>query len=250
MDWDAVKRRRMAREAGEAGDRRGIEPPDEWPWTSRNEFRSRLPAGRDGRHRRSAAGGPSRGGSAWQVLGAAVLAGGVYAAFHHEGGVSDRVKAVAERALTEQAHWSDVSGWIQEVAGGGLALPVMESGSGSSPIWSAPLSGTIVQDYSPQRPWVVFDGVPGAAAAAAGKGIVEQVDRRDPYGLYVVVNHGAKGKTLYGTLGDVQVKKGDYVYPGQALGHLAGQRPARLLFGYIVDGRYADPHTVLDGKGR
>ncbi|MBX6396579.1 MAG: M23 family metallopeptidase, partial [Alicyclobacillaceae bacterium] len=178
---------------------------------------------------------------------AAVLVGGVYVAFHQQGDVPARIQSVAERALTEQVNWGDVSTWLQDVAGSGLALPVQ---SGDSRLWSAPLSGTIAEDYRPDRPWVVFEGVPGAAVSAAGKGVVEQVDRKDPYGLYVVVNHGTRGKTLYGNLGDVQVKKEDYVYPGQAVGHLSGTRPARLLFGYIVNGQYANPHTVLDGKER
>ncbi|MCL6575630.1 M23 family metallopeptidase [Kyrpidia sp.] len=292
MDWDAVKRRRMARDAEEGGrvsHRAQDELREEWPrpevdrisesqgesesgWSARTgefqtNFDDRLWANWEDRFwsgRREAWSRSSKrrsrwrdvrptdglglGGLAWQILGAAVLVGGVYVAFHQQGALSDRVKAVAEKALTEQTNWSNVSGWMQEVAADGLAIPVAGSQGGS--VWSAPLSGTVVKDYSSDHPWVVLDGVPGAAAAAAGKGVVEQVDRKDPFGLYVVVNHGNRGKTLYGSLGDVVVKTGDYVYPGQALGHLSAQRPAQLLFGYIVNGRYADPHAVLDGKGR
>lgn len=253
MDWDAVKRRREARGTEQTAGWARWSPGSEGdPWPLRREFISAkhaIPGRAVRQRRRRRESGPALGALAWQVLGAAVLAAAVYLAFHQEGETARRIREVAAKALTQQMVWGDAAGWFQEVVGDGLALPAV--GTTSDPIWSAPLSGTVLQPYSPERPWVIFGGVPGAAVAAAGRGIVERVDRQEPYGLYVVINHGKRGKTLYGRLGDAQVKPGDYVYPGQAVGHLQGEKsPAQLLFGYIVEGRYADPRAVLEGKER
>ncbi|MCA9603184.1 MAG: peptidoglycan DD-metalloendopeptidase family protein [Polyangiales bacterium] len=66
---------------------------------------------------------------------------------------------------------------------------------------------------------VEFVASPGAGVRSAAEGTVVFAGEQSAYGRIVIVDHGDRYFTVYGGLGDIQVREGDMLSRGARLGH-------------------------------
>lgn len=99
-------------------------------------------------------------------------------------------------------------------------------------VW--PLKGDVVKSYNVDKmvyfetlqqfrtnPAIFIAGNPGADIVAATDGIVVSVGKEDKLGQTLTVDIGDGYRLLYGQLGDLKVKEGDYIKAGTVLAKLA-----------------------------
>ena len=87
----------------------------------------------------------------------------------------------------------------------------------------------------------------GAPAVTVGDGIVEQVGFQNDFGNMVVVKHSALHSTAYAHLSRIQVRKGQAVRQGDAVGAVGDTGWAtgpHLHFEFRINGRHVDPMTL------
>ncbi len=97
-----------------------------------------------------------------------------------------------------------------------------------------------------------FTAPKGTAIQSTGDGVVERVEKiRTGYGHNVIIDHGFGYKTLYGHMSRIDVKKGQKVKKGEAIGLVGstGSSTApHLHYEIIKDGRRVNPiDYCLDG---
>jgi len=94
---------------------------------------------------------------------------------------------------------------------------------------------------------VTLQAAPGAQVQAAGKGVVEKIEKVGKEDYTITINHGATaGKTIYSHLVSVSVAENDWVQPSQAIGMLAKKgESAELFFAYQQDNTFIDPADLL-----
>ncbi|WP_197460960.1 M23 family metallopeptidase [Ferroacidibacillus organovorans] len=107
-----------------------------------------------------------------------------------------------------------------------------------------PLRGTLVRPFSMLNPDIIIRGHRGSPIIAAAEGLVTQVGESAANGWYVTIDHGAMGQTFYAKMARVVVKPREYVTVGETIGYLPEQSP-ELTFGYIHNGRYENPATLI-----
>jgi murein DD-endopeptidase MepM/ murein hydrolase activator NlpD len=96
-----------------------------------------------------------------------------------------------------------------------------------------------------------LDGKTGDAVTAANAGEVVMVRDCFASGNTVLIHHGGTLFTAYFHLSKFEVKKGDLVTAGQALGKVGKTgrvTGAHLHFGVKLHGRWVDPQSLLDLK--
>jgi len=114
-------------------------------------------------------------------------------------------------------------------------------------IW--PTSGKVSQRYT----WyhraidIANKNAPSVVAAAGGK-VASVIHSRVGYGNHIVVDHGNGYQTLYGHLARIQVKAGQAVSSGQAIGQMGSTGRStgiHLHFEVFKNGAKLNPLTVL-----
>lgn len=125
-----------------------------------------------------------------------------------------------------------------------------------------PLSGEIIRAFSGEEliynqtldMWTTHNGVDISAekenaVAAALAGEVESVVNDSSMGIVVTLSH-SNSKTVYAGLESADVKEGDKLNAGDAIGTAGtpafeADTGAHLHFEYIVDGEYVDPQKYF-----
>lgn len=186
-----------------------------------------------------------------QVIGAAILLLLVYAAFQSSAPLAQRAQQMVRTVMTSETDFSAVTNWISaKFKSANLAVPVLSQGGSAgvenlsfvTPLADFKVSGS----YDPAKtPGLVLETTPGAEVKTAAKGQVETYDKNDQYGIYVIVDHGQAGKTLYGNLESVTVKPGDWLYTGQTIGTTVKKESSSLYFAYFVQNKPANPQDIL-----
>lgn len=91
----------------------------------------------------------------------------------------------------------------------------------------------------------------GTPVRAVASGEVMVADAIGTYGLTVIVQHGGGDYSVYGSLGRADVKKGDKIAKGQALGTIGSadpDQPPHLHFEIRPKGRATDPLAWLQAR--
>lgn len=90
-----------------------------------------------------------------------------------------------------------------------------------------------------------FSAPTGTPIYASGDGVVEIAEHKgNGYGIYVVINHGYKYKTLYGHMSKVECKKGQKVKRGDLIGRVGSTGTSiapHLHYEVIKGGQKIDP---------
>lgn len=171
-----------------------------------------------------------------QLLVAALLVLGVW-----QFGDKQNTLGLAARYIKEEG-LSAASAWLpMEEIFPAAAQPQ----NASPPQFSPPLSGTTVRDFAASAAensdGVLIKGAEGDGVKAAAAGIVQQIDHKD--GVYTItLSHADDFTTIYGSLGAVNVQKGDSVEAGAVIATLSGDT---LSFSMQQKGISQDPLAWL-----
>jgi murein DD-endopeptidase MepM/ murein hydrolase activator NlpD len=129
-----------------------------------------------------------------------------------------------------------------------------------------PVGGTVVQGFGrevrPNGTAVIHNGIRISAAAglpvdAVAAGTIAIAEPMGTYGLTVIIQHPGGDYSLYGSLGRIDVRKGEIVNKGEVIGTVGTSDPdlgPHLYFEIRVGGtggtapRAADPLTWLRGR--
>jgi septal ring factor EnvC (AmiA/AmiB activator) len=115
-----------------------------------------------------------------------------------------------------------------------------------------PVAGSVQRRFNrgSESPGMEIASVDGAEARAVHGGVVAFAGAFTGYGNLVILEHNQQSYSLYGDLLDVNVKKGDRVERGQAVG-TAGPTPSGstgVYFELRIDGQPVDPLQWLRKK--
>lgn len=149
---------------------------------------------------------------------------------------------------------------------------VQQTGSAASNLWFSeesvltwPASGAVINGYSMDEtvffqtleqyqynPAMIIAGEAGETINASAAGTVTAIEESAQTGLTVTLDMGNGYSAVYGQLIDVQVKTGDYVAAGSAIGSL--NEPTKyysvegtnLYFQVLKDGEPVDPMNFME----
>jgi LysM repeat protein len=93
---------------------------------------------------------------------------------------------------------------------------------------------------------IVITGPAGSAVIASEAGVVKRTGYMRGFGRYVVVNHGNRYLTVYSNLMTVNVKEGDRIGKGGAIGLISDDRTLHFQIDYA--GKPRNPLDYLPGK--
>ena len=125
-----------------------------------------------------------------------------------------------------------------------------------------PVDGTVLYRYgrvvNPNNTTTRWNGIGIAAAKgtpvhSVAPGTVVSVGQLGTYGLTVIVQHGGGDYSVYGSLGRIDVKKGQQIQKGQAVGTVGAtdpDLPPHLHFEIRPKGRAVDPLEWLRAQRR
>ena len=123
-----------------------------------------------------------------------------------------------------------------------------------------PVDGTIIYRFgrviNPNNTSIRWNGVgiaatPGTAVRAVAQGEVMVAEAIGTYGQTVIIQHGGGDYSVYGSLGSIEVTKGQQVTKGQAIGTVGAtdpELPAHLHFEIRPKGRAMDPLVWLKNQ--
>jgi septal ring factor EnvC (AmiA/AmiB activator) len=161
------------------------------------------------------------------------------------------VEAEERRAAFTRAF--DTSGRPDAVAIYGADMGPTQDGQGGFRMLrgrlSFPIAGRaeVQQETRAGGPGLAFVTSPFTGVRSVAAGRVAFADRQEEYGLTVILDHGDRYFTLYGSLGRLDVRVGDSVAAGARLG-TAGSTdgsPAMLYFEIRRNGATLDPRPWL-----
>lgn len=173
---------------------------------------------------------------------------------------------VEETDENEQESREDVSDTT------GTEEGVQQTGSAASNLWFSeesvltwPASGAVINGYSMDEtvffqtleqyqynPAMIIAGEAGETINASAAGTVTAIEESAQTGVTVTLDMGNGYSAVYGQLKDVQVKTGDYVAAGSAIGSL--NEPTKyysvegtnLYFQVLKDGEPVDPMNFME----
>ena len=123
-----------------------------------------------------------------------------------------------------------------------------------------PVDGTIIYRFgrviNPNNTSIRWNGVgiaatQGTAVRAVAQGEVMVAEAIGTYGQTVIIQHGGGDYSVYGSLGSIEVTKGQQVTKGQAIGTVGAtdpELPAHLHFEIRPKGRAMDPLVWLKNQ--
>ncbi|MBI3790414.1 MAG: peptidoglycan DD-metalloendopeptidase family protein [Gemmatimonadetes bacterium] len=123
-----------------------------------------------------------------------------------------------------------------------------------------PVDGTIIYRFgrvvNPDNTTVRWNGIgiaatQGSAVRAVSSGEVMVAEAIGTYGQTVIIQHGGGDYSVYGSLGTIEVQKGQQVTKGQAIGTVGAtdpELPAHLHFEIRPKGRAMDPLVWLKNQ--
>ncbi|MFC4767912.1 peptidoglycan DD-metalloendopeptidase family protein [Effusibacillus consociatus] len=191
-----------------------------------------------------------------QVIGAAVLVLVTYVAFQSSHPLAERAQHVVRTVMTKETDITALSNWMASHLGNAnLAIPTSTAGSNTTIediTYEPPLKDfKVTTPYDAEKhPAVILQTTSAADVKAVTKGQVKEFDKNDKYGIYVIVDHGSAGQTLYGHLESGSVKPGDWVYTGQTIGKTAKKEPSDLYFARFIKNKPVNPQDILTQAGK
>ena len=117
---------------------------------------------------------------------------------------------------------------------------------GMDDLYLKPVSGEVVHAWSEMEPYMEFSCRPGDVIYASASGTVENVARGAGGQYLVSVAHSDGSSTRYAYLAETELRAGDPVLSGDALGTAAGDY---VYFELRVGGERADPGDLRIAAG-
>ncbi|AJY76065.1 M23 family metallopeptidase [Paenibacillus beijingensis] len=207
----------------------------------------------------SEGGGPLLRELRMRLLAAALLFGAVWGLFQAQGEWATGGQSFVTRALTQNMDFQAVAVWYRETFDGAPTFIPIFGGSDNEaksvagtvklPVTSPLEGGSIVRTFAELLSGVELAGKPQEDVGAAQEGRVTLVSGDSGSGFTVVIQHAGGRSTIYGNMSAAEVKKGDWVQPGQTIGELGPQvgtsGTALLYFAVKQNDSYVDPADVV-----
>ncbi len=226
-----------------------------WSGAGKSISPSRLPA---------AAAGTGSGfsgfftGFAVRLALAAVLFGVAWAWFRSDLPGSGEARAWATGAVTQDMDFQAVEAWYEQTFGGSPSfLPMFRSRAEAQEVFGGwkrsdailPVEGRIVQSYEQDGSGVRIAAPGDSRVKAVYAGRVLQVESGTDGKATVLIQHAGKIVTVYGNLQYPEVRAGDWVEAGEALGSVPPPLDAGgeslLYFAVRQNGNTVDPAEVV-----
>ncbi|CAH0119123.1 MULTISPECIES: M23 family metallopeptidase [unclassified Paenibacillus] len=190
----------------------------------------------------------------------ALLFAAVWGLFQVQKPWAGPAKSFIAQALTEEMNFQAIAAWYEQTFGGAPSfIPIFQTTdnraekANSTVAFVVPLDGSVVQSFA-----MTLKGIEIASSSsnhdysvkAVDTGRVVQVSRDPELGLTVAIQHAGQYLSVYGRLGEAEVKVNDWVQAGHEIGTLSESREASgaapmLYFALKKDGRYVDPADVI-----
>lgn len=139
-------------------------------------------------------------------------------------------------------------------------LKVQETALGFDPVnLSRPAFGEIIQRFewvNFNNTWRLHTGIDmvtaqGSNIMASAEGVVKEVTETSRDGLTVILEHGDGWESVYGNLGEVNVKKGDQIIKGTIIGISGGRschsKKPGFHFEITHNQQPVDPEKIIKG---
>lgn len=195
----------------------------------------------------------------FQLVASAVLFAAVWGLFQLNQPWAVKAQAILRSAMQSEFDFQALEAWYKRhFAGFPSFIPAWQGGSEALPIENVhsanvrslrpPISGQIVQPYSPDFPGVLIESRVPAQVANIDTGRVIYVGETKQTGLTVIIQHGHELLSLYGRLSSAAVEKDDWVEAGEPIGTLeapAGKSSGLLYFSIKRGGEYLNPADVM-----
>lgn len=136
------------------------------------------------------------------------------------------VRQFVSNAYSEEFQFAAIANWYEKQFGQPLALLPKNSDVAyqpedeeDSPVYAAPASGTIREDFSENGRGILVETDIDAEIEAAKGGIVIAVgEGEEGVGKHVIVQHYDETESTYGMLNDIYVNIYDHIQAGRVIG--------------------------------
>lgn len=154
------------------------------------------------------------------------------------------IKEFAHKVMERDYNFAGTAYWMKERLGQFPALiPTFTlKKEESHPVFSPPLEGTVVAAFASTHTGVIIETGIKSEVHPIGTGWVRFVGKNKGTGNTVMIQHADGKESIYGFLGEIYVRKNDWVYPETKIGLVDEQS----LFLQIKDNsQYLDPLDVI-----
>lgn len=191
----------------------------------------------------------------WKLVIAALLFVGVWSIFHYNNEWTLRGQAYIKQAMTDEIDFAAAAAWYnQTFAGAPSFIPIFKDQSGKAigvdgkvkfPTVSPLSEASLVRTFAELLNGIELAGPSAGQVVAAETGRVILVTDEH---ISIIIQHANKRVTVYGGLGEADVKVNDWVEAGDPIGRLpeADDGAQSLLYFAIKDNdHYVDPLDVI-----
>lgn len=193
----------------------------------------------------------------WKLALAILVFAAVWGMFRYETEWSLRGQAFVKQALTEEIDFAAAAAWYKQTfAGAPSFIPIFENesetvgadGTVKLPIVAPLQDGSLVRTFAELLNGIELAGTSEEQVVAAETGRVLQLTGGAEGESTIVIQHANQRVTVYGKLGQTEVKVNDWVEAGDPIGKLLkteGTEPSLLYFSVLENDKYIDPVGVI-----
>ncbi|GGE18600.1 hypothetical protein GCM10011571_20650 [Marinithermofilum abyssi] len=187
----------------------------------------------------------------FQVFFAFILLSVTYLVFQSKVPASQQAQSFIREVMVRDYNFAGAARWYQEHVGGSPAILPAFLQNKSQPekgkqVWVTPAKGKVIRPFDQEARGMVIRTNKEALVVAASEGWVVDAGKKEGLGMTVVIRHRDGKETWYGWLGNIRVKKKDWVKPRQLLGEVGNRGGESLLyFGMKQEDRFINPAAVI-----
>lgn len=194
----------------------------------------------------------------WKLVIALVLFGGIWTMFQYDTEYTRKGQALVRQALVDEIDFAAAAAWYKETfAGAPSFIPIFEDkneaavgadGTVRLPIVAPLQGGSLVRTFAELLNGIELAGGSEEQVVAAETGRVLVLTDPSDKGSTIVIQHANQRVTIYGKLGETEVRVNDWVEAGDPIGKLMsseGVQPSLLYFAVKQNDLYIDPVDVI-----
>ncbi|XEC93176.1 peptidoglycan DD-metalloendopeptidase family protein [Paenibacillus tarimensis] len=193
-----------------------------------------------------------------KLLISVLLFGAIWGMFQLDTPWARSGQTIVADALSNEMNFEAVAAWYHDTFSGSPAfIPIFgpkeqsaerADGSAQLPVAVPVQNGTVIHTFAELLNGVEIAAAPGAAVSAVETGRVTVVSGGSGAGETILIQHANRRVTVYGKLGQSNVKVNDWVEAGEKIGSLIeaeGSDIALLFFAVKDNDKYIDPMDVV-----
>lgn len=207
---------------------------------------------------------PNRGGNnfrkefQWKLAISFLLFAVLWGMFRYDTEWTLKGQAFVKHALKDEIDFEAASTWYRNTfAGAPSFIPIFKDNSPKAvgaegavrlPIVTPLANSSLVRTFAEMLNGIELAGTSQEQVVAAETGRVMNLTKEEGDGTTIVIQHANQRITVYGMLGQTEVKVNDWVEAGDPIGKLLesrGTEPSLLYFAVKQNDRYIDPVGVI-----